>query len=170
MRVGKHNPSAHAPSPLLTAPLLPRLPAAPAGLSLLNISLDTLQPDRFVSMTRRQGHDRVLASIHRAVELGFDPGAPPQPLSRLPVRPDCSSASLPQRARVRRMLPALTRPHPPPSPAPHPTPTPTPAVKVNVVVMRELNEDEVPAFVELTRAAPINVRRPRCGTGPQGRG
>jgi cyclic pyranopterin phosphate synthase len=36
-------------------------------------------------------------------------------------------------------------------PSPH-------AVKVNVVVMRGVNDDEVPAFVELTRAAPINVR------------
>ena len=46
----------------------------PAGLSLLNISLDTLQPERFVQMTRRQGHDRVLAAIHQAAALGFDPG------------------------------------------------------------------------------------------------
>lgn len=75
-----------------------------AGMSLLNISLDTLQPDRFVAMTRRQGHDRVLATIHQAVELGYDP------------------------------------------------------VKVNAVVMRGVNEDEVPAFVELTRNSPINIR------------
>lgn len=48
-----------------------------AGLSLLNISLDTLQPDRFVAMTRRQGHERVLGSISQAVQLGFDPGGAP---------------------------------------------------------------------------------------------
>ncbi|KAL4431656.1 hypothetical protein ABPG77_001498 [Micractinium sp. CCAP 211/92] len=82
-----------------------KLPALKeAGLSLLNISLDTLQPERFVAMTRRQGHDRVLATIRQAVQLGFNP------------------------------------------------------VKVNVVVMRGVNDDEVPAFVELTRSAPINVR------------
>lgn len=82
-----------------------KLPALKdAGLSLLNISLDTLQPERFVAMTRRQGHDRVLRSIWQAAELGFDP------------------------------------------------------VKVNVVVMRGVNDDEVPAFVELTRSAPVNVR------------
>lgn len=75
-----------------------------AGLSLLNISLDTLQPERFVAMTRRQGHERVMACIWKAVQLGFDP------------------------------------------------------VKVNVVVMRGVNDDEVPAFVELTRHAPLNVR------------
>lgn len=52
----------------------PACPLCAAGLSLLNISLDTLQPDRFVMMTRRQGHERVLASIWKAAELGFDPG------------------------------------------------------------------------------------------------
>lgn len=48
--------------------------AATAGLSLLNISLDTLQWERFTAMTRRQGHDRVLGAIQQAVTLGFDPG------------------------------------------------------------------------------------------------
>ncbi len=45
----------------------------PAGLSLLNISLDTLRPERFERMTRRRGHERVMAAILRAVELGYDP-------------------------------------------------------------------------------------------------
>lgn len=75
-----------------------------AGLTLLNISLDTLRPERFEAMTRRRGHDRVLRSIHAAVRCGFDP------------------------------------------------------VKVNVVVMRGVNDDEIPDFVELTRHHPINVR------------
>lgn len=44
-----------------------------AGLSLLNISLDTLRPERFEAMTRRKGHDRVLRAIERAIELGFSP-------------------------------------------------------------------------------------------------
>jgi GTP 3',8-cyclase len=44
-----------------------------AGLKLLNISLDTLRPQRFEAMTRRRGHDRVLAAIYAAVRLGFDP-------------------------------------------------------------------------------------------------
>ncbi len=47
--------------------------AAGAGLGLLNISLDTLRPDRFNRMTRRRGHERVMAAILRAVELGYDP-------------------------------------------------------------------------------------------------
>jgi sulfatase maturation enzyme AslB (radical SAM superfamily) len=44
-----------------------------AGLNLVNISLDTLVPEKFELLTRRRGHDRVLRSVRRAVELGFDP-------------------------------------------------------------------------------------------------
>lgn len=44
-----------------------------AGLNGVNISLDTLRPERFVEITRRQGFDRVLKSIDKALELGFDP-------------------------------------------------------------------------------------------------
>ena len=47
--------------------------AVQTGLSLLNISVDTLRPERFEAMTRRRGHDRVMGAIKRAVELGFDP-------------------------------------------------------------------------------------------------
>ena len=42
-----------------------------AGLSALNISLDTLRPERFAEMTRHRGQERVLAAIHEAVALGF---------------------------------------------------------------------------------------------------
>lgn len=45
-----------------------------AGLTHLNISLDTLRPDRFVALTRRQGHDRVMASIRASLAQGYDPG------------------------------------------------------------------------------------------------
>ncbi|KAK9811433.1 hypothetical protein WJX72_003867 [[Myrmecia] bisecta] len=74
------------------------------GLSLLNISLDTLRADRFEHMTRRRGHERVLETIEDAIRLGYNP------------------------------------------------------LKVNVVVMRGVNDDEIPDFVELTRHKPINVR------------
>ncbi|KAM7472437.1 hypothetical protein LguiA_010620 [Lonicera macranthoides] len=43
------------------------------GLSLLNISLDTLVPAKFEFMTRRKGHERVMDSINTAVELGYNP-------------------------------------------------------------------------------------------------
>ena len=39
-----------------------------AGLSGINISLDTLKPDRFKLITRRDGVDNVLANIHKAID------------------------------------------------------------------------------------------------------
>lgn len=50
---------------------LPRLKEC--GLSLLNISLDTLVPAKFEFMTRRKGHERVMKSIDAAIELGYNP-------------------------------------------------------------------------------------------------
>jgi cyclic pyranopterin phosphate synthase len=44
-----------------------------SGLSLINISLDTLKPEGFEQMTRRKGLDRVLRAIDTALDLGFDP-------------------------------------------------------------------------------------------------
>ncbi len=44
-----------------------------AGLRRLNISLDTLDPDRFVQLTRRNELERVLAGVDAAVAVGFDP-------------------------------------------------------------------------------------------------
>jgi cyclic pyranopterin phosphate synthase len=44
-----------------------------AGLDRLNISLDTLDPDRFLQMTRRRELHRVLDGIAAAQEAGFDP-------------------------------------------------------------------------------------------------
>ena len=48
-------------------------PLLHTGLSLLNLSLDTLRPERFEQMTRRRGHDRVLETLDLALTLGFDP-------------------------------------------------------------------------------------------------
>jgi cyclic pyranopterin phosphate synthase len=42
-----------------------------AGLSRLNVSLDTLRPDRFEAIARRPGLDRVLAGIDAALERGM---------------------------------------------------------------------------------------------------
>jgi cyclic pyranopterin phosphate synthase len=42
-----------------------------AGLHRLTISLDTLKPDRFRAMTRRDDHARVLAGIDAARQAGF---------------------------------------------------------------------------------------------------
>lgn len=44
-----------------------------AGLDLLNISLDSLRPERFEQITRRKGFHRVIAGIDLAVQLGYKP-------------------------------------------------------------------------------------------------
>ncbi|VFQ84261.1 unnamed protein product [Cuscuta campestris] len=43
------------------------------GLNLVNISLDTLVPEKFEFMTRRKGHERVMESIDAAIDLGYNP-------------------------------------------------------------------------------------------------
>ncbi|MDQ1403969.1 MAG: 3,8-cyclase [Actinomycetota bacterium] len=44
-----------------------------AGLKRINISLDSLRPDRFVALTRRDALDQVLDGIDAALAAGFDP-------------------------------------------------------------------------------------------------
>ena len=44
-----------------------------AGVNLLNISLDTLRPERFKAVTRRQGFDLVMKAIDEAIARGYDP-------------------------------------------------------------------------------------------------
>lgn len=44
-----------------------------AGLTHLNISLDTLQSDRFNTITRRKGLEKVLRAIDCALEAGYAP-------------------------------------------------------------------------------------------------
>ena len=53
------------------APLARRLKAA--GLTHINVSLDTLRPDRFERIARRGGHGDVMAGIEAAMEAGFVP-------------------------------------------------------------------------------------------------
>ena len=86
--------------------LLPALaePLRRAGLHGVNVSIDTLDPERFSRCTRRTGLEQVLAGLEKVLALRF------------------------------------------------------PSVKVNVVAMRGFNDDEMGAFVELTREAPITVR------------
>lgn len=40
-----------------------------SGLTAVNLSLDTLDPFQFTLMTRRNGHDAVMKSIHRILEM-----------------------------------------------------------------------------------------------------
>jgi cyclic pyranopterin phosphate synthase len=46
---------------------------AAAGLKRINISLDSLQPERFTELTRRDDLDKVLDGIDAALEAGLDP-------------------------------------------------------------------------------------------------
>lgn len=75
-----------------------------AGLRRVNVSLDTLRPERFEQIARRPGLERVFAGIDAAIAHGLGP------------------------------------------------------VKINVVVMRDQNDDEIVDFANWTRRAPIFVR------------
>jgi len=44
-----------------------------AGITHFNISLDTLRPDRFRRITRRDGLETVLDAIERTIDAGYDP-------------------------------------------------------------------------------------------------
>jgi len=48
-------------------------PLAEAGLDRINVSLDTLAPETFKVLTRRDRHDRVLAGIAAAARTGLHP-------------------------------------------------------------------------------------------------
>ncbi len=54
---------------VLLAEQLDRLAAA--GLKRLTVSLDTLRADRFAALSRRPGHDRVIASLRAVSQAGF---------------------------------------------------------------------------------------------------
>jgi len=75
-----------------------------AGLNRLNISLDTLDRDKFNHITRVDAYDRVIAGIRAAADLGFSP------------------------------------------------------IKINVVAIRGFNDDEIPAFADLTRQFDAEIR------------
>lgn len=79
-----------------------------AGLTGVNISLDTLDPFQFQILTRRQGFHAVMKSINKVKELNA------------------------QGAGVK--------------------------IKINCVVMRGLNDHQIPAFVEMTRTDDLEVR------------
>ena len=73
------------------------------GLKNVNVSLDTLQPERFLMITRRQGLETVIQNIRQLIDDDF-------------------------------------------------------RVKLNMVVMRNINDDELIDFAELTRKMPVTVR------------
>lgn len=75
-----------------------------AGLTALNVSLDSLQPERFRHITGHDRFDEVHEGIDQALTLGFD------------------------------------------------------AVKINAVLLRDTNDDELPAWMHYLRDRPVSVR------------
>ena len=75
-----------------------------AGLDRVNISLDTLNKEKFSFITRVNAYDKTTEGITAALKYGFSP------------------------------------------------------VKINVVAIRGFNDDEIPAFADLTLNSPIEVR------------
>jgi len=88
------------------ASLLPELavPLRQAGVDRLNVSLDTLRPDRFASMTRVGRLEDVRRGLTAAWEAGFT------------------------------------------------------NIKLNVVLIKDFNDDEIPDFVDIARRHPVEVR------------
>lgn len=96
-------------------------PLQEAGVKRINLSLDTLQPEKYAHITRRGTLDSALAGLDAALSAGFQ------------------------------------------------------KVKINCVLMGGFNDDEIPAFAQLTRNYPVDVRfielMPMAGTdgfGPEG--
>lgn len=79
-------------------------PLYAAGLKRINVSLDSLNPERFHHITRRDSFRRVWAGIEKSLQVGFHP------------------------------------------------------VKLNVVAIKNLNEDEILDFAHLTMEKPLHVR------------
>jgi cyclic pyranopterin phosphate synthase len=75
-----------------------------AGIQNINISLDTLQPERFERVALRGEFERVIRGIESALQAGFS------------------------------------------------------SIKINVVVMRNFNDDELSDFVEFAQVLSLNVR------------
>lgn len=44
-----------------------------AGIDVLNVSLDTLNKEKYERLTRRRGWERVIAGIDLALQLGYSP-------------------------------------------------------------------------------------------------
>ena len=74
-----------------------------AGINSINVSLDTLNKEKFLEITRRNDFDKVFTNIQSLIDEGFH-------------------------------------------------------VKVNAVIMRGVNDGEIPDFIEWTKTQPVHVR------------
>ncbi len=75
-----------------------------SGLDKLNISLDSLKPDKFKMITGKDNYENVIRSIAKAEQLGFNP------------------------------------------------------LKINVVVIKDINDDELLSFVDFFKDRNVNIR------------
>ena len=75
-----------------------------AGLNRVNISLDTLDKDKYKSITRTGNIDKIFSAIDKCISLGLSP------------------------------------------------------VKINMVLIRGINDNEIPDFIKLTKDMPLEVR------------
>lgn len=79
-------------------------PLFEAGLTNLNVSMDSLQEDKFQKITGKPLLKSVLAGVQKAIAVGI------------------------------------------------------PVVKINTVLLKDLNDDELPGFIEFTRQTPVSWR------------
>jgi cyclic pyranopterin phosphate synthase len=104
-----------------------------AGLTHVNISLDTLQSDKFERITRRKGFDKVWQSIEAACDM---------------YRSDMEEEE--ERRNVDNMIPSNNNNN-----HHHHRPKGLGRVKLNCVVMRGVNDDELADFCQLTLRYPM---------------
>nr|CAD7257799.1 unnamed protein product [Timema shepardi] len=106
------------------------VPLQRAGLDILNVSLDTLRPARYEQITRRKGYERVRAGIDLALQLGYSPVKVGHTGTRNVSRAQHDK-------RVSKTMPQR---------------------RVNVVLMRNFNDDEICDFVQLTEDRNLDIR------------
>lgn len=110
-----------------------------AGLTGLNLSLDTLVDGKFVLITRRNGLSAVLKSLHRALD----------------IRKEMISlaSGLPITAKTNELLSDKTIDYITSGGDFKPL-----SVKLNVVIMKNVNDDEILEFVNFSKDHDIEVR------------
>jgi GTP 3',8-cyclase / cyclic pyranopterin monophosphate synthase len=122
---------------LLLHRMLPKL--LEAGLTSVNISLDTLIESRFESITRRKGFEVVKKSIESALAAQIEGYMSKDDDDDVNDNNDDVSMEKAQQMKKQKKSKKLS-------------------VKVNCVVMRGMNEDELVDFVALTKNQPLDVR------------
>nr|CAD7425617.1 unnamed protein product [Timema monikensis] len=126
------------------------VPLQRAGLDILNVSLDTLRPARYEQITRRKGYERVRAGIDLALQLGY---SPVKWFGHIKIM---------ETGRVAKKVTDRPRGRPKKRWIDHITSDVVIRNKnfreVNVVLMRNFNDDEICDFVQLTEDRNLDIR------------